>query len=247
MDDSRTTSVPQHEESGYLSTHLRSTRAGLGYDRHGYATKAWNTFGASVPDRRDISILDIGPGECELAEMLKETRAYTDVSVIDMSSEVIEVAQGLGIPAHLVDDAAPFLRERVGQYDVIFLLHVLEHVKKDSVIPLLRAVHGALGPGGRLLLEVPNMGDPFNGLHARYADFTHEVGFTLESLTYVLTQAGFTDVTLLPQVGASGRLTRPLQILARKLLHLLLFIANLPNGRQMRRPIGPVLSVRADV
>jgi 2-polyprenyl-3-methyl-5-hydroxy-6-metoxy-1,4-benzoquinol methylase len=233
--------------SGYLSSHLRSTRTGLGYDRLGYATKSWNTFGSSVPTRRDISILDIGPGECELAELLVTAHQYERVSVIDMSSEVIDVARDLGIPAVLVDDAEQYLNEHLGTYDVIFLLHVLEHVKKDSVIPLLSAIQGALRPGGRLLLEVPNMGDPFNGLHARYADFTHEVGFTQESLNYVLTQAGFAQVTMLAQVGASGRITRPMQTLARKLLHGLLFVANLPNGRQMRRPIGPVLSVRADV
>jgi 2-polyprenyl-3-methyl-5-hydroxy-6-metoxy-1,4-benzoquinol methylase len=251
VNDSRTTPAQRtdsaFEATGYLSSHLRSTRDGLGYDRHGYATKSWNTFGGSVPKRRAISILDIGPGECELAEMLTTTYGYEHVSVIDMSSEVIDVARDLGIPADLVDDTESYLSERNGTYDVIFMLHVLEHVKKDSTIPLLRAVHGALRPGGRLLLEVPNMGDPFNGLHARYADFTHEVGFTEESLNYVLTQAGFAQVTTLAQAGAPGRMTRPMQIVARKVLHGLLFVANLPNGRQMRRPIGPVLSVRADV
>lgn len=240
-------SVLEDGSSDYLSGHFRALRAGLGYDRRSYGLKAWRTFEESVPFDRSSRILEIGPGECELIELLRDDLGFENVSVIDMSPEVIGVAHELGIPATLVDDAQTFLMEEEARYEAIFLLHVLEHIRKDEIIPLLRAARYALTSGGRLLVEVPNMGDPLNGLYFRYSDFTHEVGFTEESLRYVLTQAGFSSVNFLDQVGAAGRITRPLQTLARKTLHALLFVVNLPNGRQMRRRIGPVLSVRSDV
>jgi 2-polyprenyl-3-methyl-5-hydroxy-6-metoxy-1,4-benzoquinol methylase len=229
----------------YLSDHLRATRDGLGYTRSRYALKAWQTFGGSVPADRSATILDIGPGECELVEYLRDELGYQDVRVMDMSSEVIDLAVSLGFDAELSDDTVSTLADRPGTYDAIFMLHVLEHVPKQTVIPLVTAAHAALRPGGALLIEVPNMGDPLNGLYYRYADFTHEVGFTAESLRYVLTKGGFTDVELLPQVGATSTPARLVQRLARGVLHALLFLVNLPNGRQMRRVIGPVLPVRA--
>lgn len=232
--------------SDYLTAHLRSTRAGLGYSRSGYALKAWQTFGSSVSVEADADILDIGPGECELIEHLRDVRGYTSVMAVDMSAEVVDLAKSLGFAAVLSPDTVDYLSVNVASFDTILMFHVLEHVPKSVVIPLLTAARRALRPGGRLLLEVPNMGDPLNGLYYRYADFTHEVGFTVESLRYVLGQAGFAEVAVLPQVGSTGRLARLTQRLAKKVLHGALFIVNLPNGRQMRREIGPVLSVRAD-
>jgi 2-polyprenyl-3-methyl-5-hydroxy-6-metoxy-1,4-benzoquinol methylase len=236
--------IAADEPADYLSGHFRSLRAGLGYDRRSYAMKAWRTFGSSLPVQRDCRVLEIGPGECEFAELLT-TEGYTAVSVVDMSPEVISVATALGLDATLVDDTVEFLERHVAHFDCVVMLHVLEHVPKTGTLALLRALHGALRPGGVVLIEVPNMGDPLNGLYFRYSDFTHEVGFTEESLRYVLTQSGFGDPTFLEQIGADGRLARALQRVARRVLHGLLFLLNLPNGRQMRRRIGPVLSVRA--
>ena len=128
----------------------------------------------------------------------------------------------------------------------VVMLHVLEHVPKSETIRLLTAIRRSLAVGGRLLVEVPNMGDPLNGTYFRYGDFTHEVGFPEESLRYVLTQAGFREVEFLESIGATspwGR--RAAAGLARRVLQGGLFVVNLPNGRQMRRRIGPVLATYA--
>ena len=156
------------------------------------------------------------------------------------------MATSLGIHAEATADTEQFLASQPGAFDVITMLHVIEHVPKASVIPLLAAARTALTPHGRLLIEVPNMGDPLNGLFYRYDDFTHEVGFTETSLRYVLGKAGFGQVAMLEQIGATGAVGRAVQRAGRKVLHGVLFVVNLPNGRQMRRAIGPVLSVRAD-
>jgi len=76
------------------------------------------------------------------------------------------------------------------------MFHVIEHVAKRQAVPFLNAVRKALAPGGVLLLETPNMANPFLGLTFRYADFTHEVGYTETSIHYVLQAAGFHDITV---------------------------------------------------
>jgi hypothetical protein len=77
----------------------------------------------------------------------------------------------------------------------VFLFHVLEHVPLEAAHDLLVAVHGALRPGGRVVLEVPNMGNLFTGGYLRYADPTHETGHTEFSLLHRLESAGFSEAT----------------------------------------------------
>jgi len=75
------------------------------------------------------------------------------------------------------------------------MMHILEHIPKSEIIAFLTAVYQALTPDGYLVIEVPNMANPITGLNIRYADFTHEVGFTELSLGYVLKSVGFSVVT----------------------------------------------------
>ena len=78
----------------------------------------------------------------------------------------------------------------------MILLHTLEHVPRGQVLRLVRMIHGALKPGGKLVVEVPNSEHPVVGSRNRYADFTHTVGFTDLSLRYVLQNCGFSNVTI---------------------------------------------------
>lgn len=43
------------------------------------------------------------------------------------------------------------------------------------------------------------MANPITGIRSRYVDFTHEIGFTEESLSQVLRLVGFQDVKVYPQ------------------------------------------------
>lgn len=75
-------------------------------------------------------------------------------------------------------------------FDVIFFHDVLEHLPREDAIPVLRAFHRTLAPGGLLSVRVPNM----SALIASYCsaiDFTHITHFTEYSLVQVLEAAGF--------------------------------------------------------
>ena len=231
----------------YLGSQLHAMKRHRSYERGSYALKSWQTYGEFLPTDRGARLLEIGPGDCEFAEHLHNVQGFKQISVIDTSPAAISAAQSFGVPADLVDDTQDYLQHRESRYDAVILLHVLEHIEKASIIPFLTAVRRSLRRGGRLLVEVPNMGDPLNGLYYRYGDFTHEVGFTEQSLQYVLHHAGFGQLHHLDKVGSSSRVGRTLQFAARRLLHGLLFVVNLPNGRQMRRRTGPVLAVVAEV
>src|SRR5688500_13496473 len=96
----------QHDSDsvGYLTGHLRHTKAGLGYSRSGYAAKTYRTYGDFLPRDRMARVLEIGPGECEFAEMLRTRYLFTNVEIVDTSSEVGAFAERLGIRATVTAD-----------------------------------------------------------------------------------------------------------------------------------------------
>lgn len=70
-------------------------------------------------------------------------------------------------------------------YDVIISRAVLEHIKKEDVFKFIENMKMHLKDNGLLIVDVPNM-DWLYAQHERYMDFTHEGGFTKESLEEVI-------------------------------------------------------------
>ncbi len=180
-------------------------------------------YRSTLPPNKDASLLDIGPGFGELLSWLHD-HGYAKARGIDISREVVEHGNKL-IPNSVeeVEDTVGFLHSRISSYERIYLFHVLEHVQKAMTLDFLMAIREALAPTGELVVEVPNVGNPYTGLAMRYADFTHEVGYTEASLGQVMRMAGFSRVTVfgprvpmysIPRFG-QGLLQFALELIAR--------------------------------
>ena len=220
------------EEGGMYSSYMsayyaRDPRAARTHERK----LAWlqHNYSSYLVQGAAVHCLEIGPGKGELLEWL--SARGMQVHAIDLSEEVVEHCNHV-LPGsvELVTDSIEYLRSHVDKFDLIFMLHVLEHVRKQDVLPLLRAVRMALKPGGRLVVEVPNMAHPLIGVYMRYVDFTHEVGFTSESLEFVLVSSGFADVVTRPAEMPPDRWYRALQFGAMKIVALVHRIIGLAVG-----------------
>lgn len=153
------------------------------------------TYESILPANRDAEMLEIGPGYGQLLELLRNDLGYAKTIAIDLSAEVAEFCNRIlpGSTEH-VRDSAEFLRRNPGRFERIFLFHVLEHVPKAEAQPLMEVLQGALRPGGRVVIELPNMANLFTAGYLRWADRTHEAGYSEMSLRHLLESAGFTDV-----------------------------------------------------
>lgn len=93
-------------------------------------------------------------------------------------------------------------------FEIIYACHVLEHVGRREVLPVLREWHRALIPGGTLRVCVPNIAALFElysytddlslimgPLYGRqdYPDNTHRCGFDEKTLFAELVRAGFSN------------------------------------------------------
>jgi 2-polyprenyl-3-methyl-5-hydroxy-6-metoxy-1,4-benzoquinol methylase len=142
----------------------------------------------------DIRVLEIGCNKGFLMAALASL-GFRRLTGIDLSPDDIQVAKRLVPEAELLcTDAESHLEQENATYDFIILKAVLEHVRKDEVVPFLMKIRNALKDNGLIIIDVPNM-DWLMAQHERYMDFTHEVGFTRESLAQVMRNV-FRDVQI---------------------------------------------------
>jgi 2-polyprenyl-3-methyl-5-hydroxy-6-metoxy-1,4-benzoquinol methylase len=143
------------------------------------------------PQNMNANMLDIGIGKGEMLTCMKQW-GYENYIGIDISASAVNYCNSIGLNCELVEDTVNWVENKKNRFDIVAMLDVLEHIGKNDVVPLLRAVNESLKENGKLIIQVPNMQAPESQLY-RYEDFTHETGFTENSLRQVIVAAGFTD------------------------------------------------------
>jgi len=136
-------------------------------------------------DKNSSKILEIG---CNRGYMLTALKSFgfQNLHGVDLSPDDVEKAKILVPSAEVVcADAFDYLKDKLEQFHIIILKAVLEHVQKDEIMPFLEKIKDSLNFEGSAIIDVPNM-DWLFASHERYMDFTHEVGFTKESLRQIM-------------------------------------------------------------
>jgi 2-polyprenyl-3-methyl-5-hydroxy-6-metoxy-1,4-benzoquinol methylase len=142
----------------------------------------------------DKSVLDIGCGIGGVLNFLNN-KGCTDIFGVDYSEAQVEVCQKYVTDKIMKADIFDFLKSNSKKYDIIIMLDVLEHFQKNKITELLRLVYDSLSPTGKVVIRTPNMGSIIAS-YVRYLDFTHDIGFTSESLSQVLSEVEFTDINI---------------------------------------------------
>ena len=144
------------------------------------------------PKQTDSKILDIGVGRGEMLICMRDW-GYSNYNGVDISKSTIKHCQKHNLNCELTDNTVLWLQNHQGEFDLITMLDVLEHIKKEDTIIFLQALRTSLKKNGKLIIQLPNMQSPDSQLH-HFNDFTHEVGFVEHSLKQVLLLAGFTNL-----------------------------------------------------
>lgn len=142
------------------------------------------------PPEKNSNVLELGCANGHFMQTLK-VKGYSLIKGVDISCELVKEAQSLNLDVTL-DDALNFLKISNQKYDVIYCLDLLEHIEKDKQIELLSLINNSLTYQGFLVLKVPNALSPLES-YFRYIDFTHQLSYTKDSLSFLLLNAGFED------------------------------------------------------
>ncbi|NYT04803.1 MAG: class I SAM-dependent methyltransferase [Methanomicrobiales archaeon] len=132
-------------------------------------------------------VLEIG---CSAGYFLHAIRSQVgSVTGVDPDVRCAEYARNAGMEVYPSIDT---LASRT--FDRIFMFHVLEHIRDP--VGFLRQVKGLLAPGGKLIIEVPNVEDALVSVYhvPAYLDFywqpAHSYYFSHRTLARVLACAG---------------------------------------------------------
>ena len=134
----------------------------------------------------------MGCGAGTMIQYLKNKGAG-DILGIDISREQLAICKKYVSENVIETDVIEFLRRNESRYDLITAIDFIEHLKKDTVVEFVQLVFKTLTEGGIAIIRTPNMGSML-GSYSRYVDFTHEVGFTEESIQQIFHLCHYRDV-----------------------------------------------------
>lgn len=197
------------------------------------------------PSDLNAVLLDIGIGRGEMLSSMKRW-GFVNSAGVDISESTVNHCLDLGLECELTDDTAAWLRQRPDSFDLITLIDVLEHVRKEDIPGFLSSIRDSLKDKGRLIIQVPNMQAPESYLH-RYNDITHEVGFTEHSLAQILISSGFALFDFHPFEDTVTRNPKELvRILLRSMYWHYITIIRHINGNLRTGILSPILFAVVD-
>lgn len=181
----------------YLSTQFKKAHGNIEEGFNLYYNYYKKNYQKHLPNDKNSKILDIGCGAGHFLYFLEEEN-YLNYLGIDISNENIKFCKSKGFKVKLYN-VFDFFENDKSYFDLIVMNDVIEHFTKEEVTRLLNSINGHLVDGGKLIIKVVNSSNPILSSSSRYMDFTHEVGFTEESLTQILLVSDFKFVKILPQ------------------------------------------------
>lgn len=154
----------------------------------------FNQIIKSIPNLKDLKILDFGCGTGNLLSLLMERFPQHKFVGADTSLEGLEKTLELNPLLQIVqiklDNDTPTIELPMESFNLIICSEVLEHIDND--IETLILLYKLMAPGGKLICTVPagpmSYFDKFIGHHRHY---------TRNSLRLSLEASGFSDVTVL--------------------------------------------------
>lgn len=193
---------------------------------------------------KKLKVLEVGPGLGEFENYLNE-RGVIDIDILDNDKNILDrVSKKYKIKKKYLTKDISFIDKKLGKYNFIFLMQVLEHLPVDKYATILRLLYQHLEKGGFLAIVVPNANNPL-GLIERYGDLQHTGSFTEQSLKDLINLSDIEDYSM----EIKGYEIPPydpiniLRIILQKILHLALFLIMIINGGIFFKTMTPNISL----
>lgn len=141
---------------------------------------------------KETAVLDVGCGMGFALLALQEMGAVR-LSGVECDAGQVASCRSKGLEVSLTEDTTAFLTQQAASYDLIVCFDVIEHIPVHAQMDFIRALGGALRPGGLFVCTVPNANSALAS-RWRYNDWTHAASFTEHSLDFLLHHGGFSDI-----------------------------------------------------
>ena len=182
-----------------------------------------------LPLKKDIRIVDLACGAGHFLYFLQK-EGYTNTLGIDLSAEMLTLAEKAGVKNLKAAEMHVFLQENKNNFDLIVANDIIEHVTKDEALDLLDSIHSALKPEGMVLLATPNAMSLL-GFGNFHREFTHITAYTPLSLAQVLRVCRFKHIRTFGEKPVRYDLKSSFRCLLWSLMkRVLLFLLTIQQG-----------------
>ena len=130
----------------------------------------------------EAKALDIGCGRGEWISLLNENGF--NARGIDVNESMVRLASQKGLNAAVNDALGELKSLDENSLDIITAFQVVEHIKFDDVLELIKEAKRVLAPCGILILETPNPENIMVGTQWFYLDATHKNPIPCELLSF---------------------------------------------------------------
>lgn len=137
-------------------------------------------------------LLDLGCGRGEWLELLRENGL--PARGVDSNRAFVDSARARGLDVTEGDITDHLGRQADASLGVITMFQVAEHLPLGVLEKILSESHRVLGPGGVLIVEIPNIETLRVGAATFWIDPTHERPLFPEFLVFMVERAGFASV-----------------------------------------------------
>lgn len=192
----------------------------------------------------NIKVLEVGPGLGEFESYLNDKGVF-DIDIVDNDRSILEyVSKKYKIRKIYLTKDISLIDKKLGKYNFIFLMQVLEHLPVDKYATTLRLLYQHLEKGGFLVIVVPNANNPL-GMIERYGDLQHTGSFTEQSLKDLINLSRIEDYSM----EIKGYEIPPydpiniLRVILQKILHLILLLMMIINGGLFFKTMTPNISL----
>lgn len=189
-------------------------------------------FGKYIKELNSKStVLEIGPGSGAV-ECYLNSNSVTNIDLIDNDLPVLKYVQNKYTVNKVFQTSdLSKIKSKLQKYDLIFMLQVFEHIPRDQYVSLINVLVGQLKKDGKIIIMVPNGGNPL-GLLERYHDLQHENAYTTDSLYELTNYCGVSGVSSLVEGYKIPpyNIINLIRIILQKILHLLIIMALIVNG-----------------
>jgi 2-polyprenyl-3-methyl-5-hydroxy-6-metoxy-1,4-benzoquinol methylase len=184
-------------------------------------------------------ILEHGCGGGEFLEFLGD-KTTADLVGYDISRSQLALAQTRlesrkNVSLRNLEELA-----REDSFDLVFSLHVIEHIPDDQLPGFVRELCRSLKPGGKLVIATPNGLNPFSYAYYMSADRTHVRMHSPMTLAQLLMHEGFSIDSVhreLPQIYDLMTFLKTIVWWGSSIFVKLAVLSNAAGVRQHRLPL----------
>jgi 2-polyprenyl-3-methyl-5-hydroxy-6-metoxy-1,4-benzoquinol methylase len=150
-----------------------------------YYTEQDKNYNQSLPDDKNATILEFGPGRGYFTDWLI-CKGYQNITLVELDKGNCDFLKSkyknfpnIGI---IYGDMASYLVSTDRKYNYIISKQVIEHVDITDIHNVFNEGTCALEKGGCMIHETINASNLVYGTYYRYIDFSHTTSFTEKSL-----------------------------------------------------------------